>query len=122
MAFCLVLQLSSVAHFLIVRHEACAEHGEIAHVGTVDLPRLAGQSLRSEVLAKVVEVRGGHSGGGHEHCPLVSDRAGQTVLVPNSVQNIAELRLSGSGRPHTTAVCLSPNALQLLAPKTSPPV
>jgi len=122
-ALCLGAQLSNVAHLALVRHVTCAEHGEV-----IDAPA-AGHSPahRTDVplpddAAPTASSGGGPIDGAHDHCALAEDRNTLALVVRAATSALCPAAPVASTPPRGSSPCLSPSALRLLAPKTSPPV
>ncbi|MBX7101014.1 MAG: hypothetical protein K1X89_25080 [Myxococcaceae bacterium] len=112
-------QLSSLAHFALVRHARCAEHGELVHAQgegalTSAAPRASpGPAVQARALAEESH--------GHDHCVLgIARRSGALIPVQPALTLTA---------PHDAGVMTAPVshpagpsvALLRLAPKSSPP-
>ncbi len=122
-AFCLLLQFSTIGHFVFVQHETCAEHGELVHVGEFQSPmHVASAGNKGSATQVSVTPGEGPRAEGHDHCPLVPDRAGHALLVPVSSRGALKWGVTATPAPRVVDALLSPDALRLLAPKTSPPV
>ena len=126
MAACLALllvasSLGQVAHFLLVPHAICAEHGELVELspgadhGGQHLLQVepaahdAGPSVSPEELAS------------HDHCEILASAQRQLALPAASVVALVPVVASSSlalVEPSAAQVSLSPLAV---APKTSPP-
>jgi len=120
-ALCVVAQVSSLAHMLLVQHEACPEHGEITHVGedaSVAHRRIHAQESRSAAIAENSTRSEDH---GHDHCAAIGHRREQVLpaffgaLVVQATERIA------AHVPPNTVPRVSSVALYLIAPKSSPP-
>lgn len=122
-AFCLLLQVSTLGHFVFVQHETCVEHGELVHVGEFQQPMHVA-SMGTKVSATQVSVTPGEApdAKGHDHCPLVPDRAEHALFVPVSSRGGLNPGVPSIQAPHAVGAILSSETLCLLAPKTSPPV
>lgn len=117
---CLLGQVSSSLHMLLVRHVRCAEHGELVHaeehqngahaaVHAAGVP--GGPSLRAS------EGDGDH---GHDHCLVWSDRR-KLALLPAAIP-APRVPIEGEA-PFSLRPVASVHRLRLYAyaPKTSPP-
>ena len=113
------LQVAGLAHFLLVAHEVCPEHGELIHAR-----RGEAGSHDSMLGATGNDVLDGSeaaaSAGGHEHCSVSLHQRSRALEVP---------RL-GPAEPQVCAALPSvPSAVDVpaavavlfLAPKSSPP-
>ena len=105
----LAVQIGGAAHEASVRHVTCAQHGEMLEVPDAD-PVPAGETRL---------VRAG-SGGGHDHCAVVS--ALRQHGVTSSTATIATVTVMIAEAPAMViATRHADHALYRLAPKTSPP-
>jgi hypothetical protein len=122
-ALCLAAQLAAWLHLLAVPHARCEAHGEAIHrldgasIGEPSRRSLAGALAPGELRA--VRDTAGKGDHAHEHCRVLSDRAGRCCDASATL-----------GRPTPTAAELlqvAPAAppvarpLYRLAPKLSPP-
>ncbi len=108
-ALLLAAQVATLCHQVVVRHAACAEHGEPIHVGAFD-----GDARGPS--GPVMGLGAPTAGHGHEHCQLFVARP--APAAPNAhPRAITEVRVC---RVHA-AEAWRPVALLLLAPKNSPP-
>jgi hypothetical protein len=119
---CVLAQLASAAHFVLVGHGVCSEHGELVHEGegsahSFDSARERGAKPADAHTALVTEVVGDH-----DHCTLLCERRERLALPP---QNFCDAPL-----PHdeatatltgTTSAGVPAVPLLLVAPKGSPP-
>jgi hypothetical protein len=119
-AFLLVVgQLGSYAHLVSVRHEVCAEHGELVdvHGGAVATAstEAAGPDAR---LASSSRAEPGHQ---HEHCALAPHRRESAVDSPyhHAIGQAPPAAASLSSIARLAP--LASQSIYRLAPKTSPP-
>jgi hypothetical protein len=123
-ALCAVVYLGSAAHFALVRHSTCLEHGEILHLD--EGGGAAQQSQRSEasftderITGSGRRVRIGH--GAEAHCSHASLR--RESLMPAAWCLAALDSEAESGRGFTQDLLVpEPVARLRLAPKSSPPL
>jgi hypothetical protein len=119
-ASCMAFQLSGTIHLAVVQHAICAEHGEAIDVG--DSQARAGtpaaDSGDDRVDASSNENPASES---HHHCPLDEDRSTHALVVPNALAGPRVATPAPLPAPDAELARLAPRALQLLAPKTSPP-
>jgi hypothetical protein len=115
---CLLLQLSAVAHQVLVRHSRCVEHGELVH--SAALAQGIGHSARDVNDARPRFERSAESGPeSHEHCAAVFEQRRTLAATPAEVLHVAE-----SASPVALALLNGPDAgreVYDFAPKTSPP-
>jgi len=116
----LLLRVSEFAHFLLVEHVVCRDHGELLHVD--DAEQHASKAATDlDVVPTLREAAAEHGGHEHDHCTwfsehreaLVADRSGVESPEPLPSSSVAT-RACASSR-----LCAIP--LLLLAPKGSPP-
>jgi hypothetical protein len=111
--------LGEAAHFLLVQHAICAEHGELieVHEGSH-----ASEPSHDTTLEHGTRASAPEEAGEHEHCQLLGLRQQELTLPEVAVATaIPQPSASHAGlldAPTTALVSLS--ALSL-APKTSPP-
>ena len=116
--------LGEIAHFLLVPHAVCEEHGELLELQDAS-KRVAAGSHDSDTEHGAGHDEGGDSGraDGHDHCQLLARRDTQQAVVA-----LAQLEITPAGESEVTAP-LQPSLdqaasfpLLLAAPKTSPPL
>lgn len=116
---CLLVELSSLAHGVLVRHVICAEHGESIHLrslaaGRVDsVERLEGRVALARAavpMAKADE---------HDHCSLAASRNLRAQSTEDFTTGPALVGSSVLDRRELVAIPIIP--AYLIAPKTSPP-
>lgn len=116
---CLLGQLSSVAHGVLVRHVICAEHGESIHLrsiaaGRVDsVAQLEGRVARARAAVPVAEADE------HDHCSLVASRNLRPQSTEDFTTGPAFVGSSVVDLRELVAIPIIP--AYLIAPKTSPP-
>jgi hypothetical protein len=121
-AFTFASQSSSFAHFLLVEHAVCPEHGDWIHAD-----ELAAHTANSSEAAQhegtstgwtTLPLEDSHE---HEHCAVSSERRHQLVVQANSAVLSPPPRFvqAAVGPPRTRVV--RPVPLFRLAPKNSPP-
>jgi hypothetical protein len=125
LAACLALLLTAsslgqIAHFLVVPHAICAEHGELLELsGSAEHSRTDHAADDGEHRAS--PFASSEAGAGHDHCELLA--SGQRQLALPAAALVAVIpAASGCALelPPVTAQRLSLPTLAL-APKTSPP-
>jgi len=116
--FCLLGQLSSIAHNLFVQHATCAEHGELIHPqGGIDhSPVEAGAD--ATVAGEVAETRDSHE---HDHCLAVAHGRGHVGLDAAVAALTSAPAAPAIVSDDTAAPGPVSRALYRLAPKNSPP-
>ena len=71
---CLLAQLASAAHFALIGHRVCAEHGALVHSdhshSAAEIAALEGRSQLAAALTALVE----SELHGHEHCGVFGER------------------------------------------------
>ncbi len=114
---CVGLQFSSLAHWTLVTHSTCAEHGELVHEGEAGHAAAPVQGFDAPSFRSSEASAEDH---GHDHCTALSERRDQAVLAAqaHSIQAPAS---------YTAITCEGRSAyvrtdLLLSAPKQSPPV
>jgi hypothetical protein len=123
-ALCAVVYLGSAAHFALVQHATCLEHGEVLHLD--EGGSAAQQSQRSEasftderIASASQRARIGH--GAEAHCSHASLR--RESLIPAAWYLSAPDPQAESSRSPTQDLLLpEPVARLRLAPKSSPPL
>jgi len=122
-ALCAVVYLGSAAHFALVQHSTCLEHGEVLHLeegGGLAQPQRPEASFTDERFTSASQgVRIGH--GAEAHCSHASLR--RETLMPAEWCLAAPDLQSESGRGSLHGQLLpEPVARLRLAPKSSPPL
>jgi hypothetical protein len=114
-AFVLVSQVARVAHFVLVAHAHCAEHGDIAHSDH------AAASDDGSDHGESVALRTGEAGGEHEHCDVLGMPVTPLAVAPSlaDASLLDAYLLPWSVRPSVGHRVLD---VLDLAPKSSPPV
>jgi len=114
-ALALVAQFSQAAHFVLVKHSLCSEHGELVHGGPRHLAKDPSGGKPNSVSASAHD-----DAKDHDHCPaLLNDK--NRVVPPASAEIIHVVPLP----PDVAMVdTLAPIVVDVLrsAPKNSPPV
>ena len=120
---CAVLlgQLAGLAHQLVVRHTACAEHGELLHAGDTSSERRLAPASDAALTARATDAFSS-SDDGHDHCLVASHRsayrAPPAAVAPASDRDGAvPLAVVAPDAPRPAAV-----AVFRTAPKNSPPL
>jgi hypothetical protein len=111
--------LGQVAHFLLIQHAVCAEHGELVelHGSASEIDARAPQADNHGVQASAPE-----NEAEHEHCQLLARKQQElalpqlepSVLAPSPV-SVSRLLVPTSDQARASLSAL------VLAPKTSPP-
>jgi hypothetical protein len=109
-------QGAALAHFAIVRHAYCPEHGELIHPDAERHAPAASHASKLPGLSASDEEGRGHE---HEHCILRGHRREASLSAPAATALITAERHA----PVLAAVAAAPAASPLfrLAPKQSPP-
>jgi hypothetical protein len=115
-----LLQVAGFAHFFLVAHEICPEHGELIHArrGGAGSRALAPAFLEHDVLAGSEAYA---SVGSHEHCSVFLHQRTRALAGP--ILGRAEPQVC-SAVPAAPPAADVPAAVPVLflAPKSSPPV
>jgi hypothetical protein len=113
---CLATHLAGVVHVLVVRHATCPGHGEIIHSGApvaAQTPPPAQEAVEG-IAAGLGEEQ-------DEHCLLLATRRRELAgLTPVAHEQVRAPAATPFDSPPVATV-VSPRALLLSAPKTSPP-
>jgi len=122
-ALCAVVYLGSAAHFALVQHATCLEHGEVLHLeeggGLAQSQRPEASFTDERITSASQRGRIGH--GTEAHCSHASLR--RETLMPAAGYLAAPDLQSESGRGPTQDQLLpEPVARLRLAPKSSPPL
>jgi hypothetical protein len=118
---CALAYLGSAAHFALVQHETCAEHGETVHAGEVHArgPAEAETSFADSRIARTSQaVPVGH--GAEAHCAHVFFRR-EAPPPPEGVVLTARAAPTSGAVLFADAVVAEPVERLRLAPKSSPP-
>lgn len=118
-ALCVVAQLTSAAHLVLVPHTFCVEHGV-----AVDAPASAERSTRHPCDALLASLeRSDHAAGGdaHNHCELAVDRSDRIGLPPRALVLVPAQLLVEPARAPAHAALAPGSGVISFAPKTSPP-
>ncbi|MBI2895357.1 MAG: hypothetical protein HYY06_17515 [Deltaproteobacteria bacterium] len=117
-SMCLIAQIGSAVHLVMVRHRICPEHGEV-----VDAVRQHGLThgpewTPSASLRSPAAPRGPHE---HDHCLFALERREQLCAGGGPV--FARIAAPVRAAPPPAALALAPRAIALyvVAPKSSPP-
>ena len=114
-----LLQVAGLAHFLLVAHQVCPEHGELIHAhggeasSHAPMPGATGHDV-------LVGSEAAASAGGHEHCSVFLHQRSRALVGPR--QGPAEPQVCAALPSAPPAVDI-PAAVPVLflAPKSSPP-
>lgn len=117
--------LGEIAHFLLVPHAICTEHGELLELHEAG-DRAAAGAHDDDTEHGSGPDTGGESGreDGHDHCQLLARRDGEqaTVAVPQLELILAAERPVSSLVQEPSVHPVGSLTLLLAAPKTSPPL
>ncbi len=118
-ALCVVAQLVTTAHMVLVQHAFCSLDGE-----AVDAPRSARPSAPCAHSQDVDSLGTAHDEpaiDAHNHCELAVDRSSRLALAP-ALAVVVQASALVESVPAPVSVNLAPGAGVLhFAPKTSPP-
>jgi hypothetical protein len=120
---CAVVYLGSAAHFALVQHATCLEHGESIHSGEEGVaaqPQRLEASFTDRRLTRTGQLeRAGH--GAEAHCTHTTLR--RETLVPTALcLPTPERRTESAQVPGVEQLPSEPVARLRLAPKSSPPL
>ncbi len=126
-ALCAVVQLAGAAHFLVVRHTVCPEHGELVHEGAghASAAGRAPLARADRQLATVDATGGSEEDHAHDHCALLSQRVDSLAAARVSYVLTASSPAPAIEAPGFAPRELAPvrrSTLLLYAPKSSPPL
>jgi len=117
---CALAYLGSAAHFVLVQHRACLEHGDLLHADELEPGAVFAQapSFEDERFTRAEAKVPGH--GSDAHCAHAFLR--RAVLPPVEVQPVLEVPvLEGPVLAQVRESVEPPVAWLHLAPKASPP-
>ncbi len=120
-ALCVVAQLATAGHFVLVRHSFCSLHGEALDVDGSGAKRELDADARH---AQHDSVGSSHDEPGldtHDHCALAVDRSSRVGLPPAPATLIPVALFVDRVRARARVERDSGAVVLLLAPKTSPP-
>jgi hypothetical protein len=111
--------LGQVAHFLLIPHAICAEHGEFLELTR---PSIEVASTESASDAGRAQLTSSNVDTGHEHCQLMARREREQLLQGTAAPEILPAE-SRALAPVAPPVAASAEGISrwLVAPKTSPP-
>jgi hypothetical protein len=109
-------QGATLAHFAIVRHAYCSDHGELIHPDAAPHTHAASHGSRAPGLYASDEEGRGHE---HDHCILRGHRREVALSAPAATTLIAAERHASV--PAAVAAIPRASPLFRLAPKQSPP-
>lgn len=122
-ALCAMVYLGSAAHFALVQHSTCLEHGDVLHLeegGAISQAHGPEASFSDERIARAGQ-KGWIGHGAEAHCSDVSLR--REALLPAAGSLAARDAQATSGREPPPELWLAePVARLRLAPKSSPPL
>jgi hypothetical protein len=113
---CLATHLAGVLHVLVVRHATCPGHGELVHGGApaaTPAPPPEGKVARG-VTQSSEEL--------DDHCLLMATRRREMAALTSALHSIVPAPSVTASAPPPALAVVTPRALLLLAPKTSPPL
>lgn len=118
-ALCVVAQLVTTAHMVLVQHAFCSLDGEAVEVRRDALsPAPCAHASDYDALSAEHEQ---DAVDGHAHCELALDRSSRLALAP-AVAGVVAVALFSESAPELESTELPPGAgVLLFAPKTSPP-
>jgi hypothetical protein len=113
---CVLAQAGALLHMVLVRHQTCAEHGELVHARAVT-GSPAGRETAGPSVAPVDEPA---SDGDADHCLLFAVARAQGAAAPDPVVGAVPRPTTRSWPPAAPPAPRVHERLRL-APKTSPP-
>jgi hypothetical protein len=118
---CVLAYLGSAAHFVLVQHRTCLEHGEMVHEGEVEQGKASGQGRASFADKRVARAEAPSSvHGADAHCAQVFLR--RATPSPSGVMLSLEVPVQSEPVLEAVSVAVEPQVDCLhLAPKCSPP-
>ena len=118
---CLVAQLSTALHFVLVAHVVCPEHGGWSHADAHEPHAQQAAPVGEAGRAQLVEDHGSaeHE---HEHCAVVTERRALVAVVSQSAVVVLPAAALDASSDPGTADRVSARRAYVVAPKTSPPV
>lgn len=122
-ALCAVVYLGSAAHFVLVQHATCLEHGEILHLeedgGSEPSQRSEASFTDERITSARLRARIGH--GAEAHCSHASLRR-ETLMPPGWCLSALDPQAESGRGPVRDLLLPEPVARLRLAPKSSPPL
>jgi hypothetical protein len=110
--------LGEAAHFLLVQHRVCAEHGELieVHEGEAGAEPTASDHEHGTRASAPAEE------GEHQHCQLLGRRQ-QELTLPEvaAVPGVSPAPVAARAALHDSSIARTSQSALSLAPKTSPP-
>jgi hypothetical protein len=111
--------LSQVAHFMLVRHAFCAEHGELLELSSASAEAETSSAGDDNRQARATS---NETADGHDHCQLLArSQREQLAVLPTSVTVAPAPTSAPLAIVATSARSFDQLERWLLAPKTSPP-
>ncbi len=112
-----LLQLLGLAHFLLVPHEVCADHGELVN-GHADVSAVHHAVTRGAVLDHAEA--GDRYAAGHDHCSVFVHQRSRALVGPTTAAPTPVAPAPSLLAPVEHEVP-APVAVLFFAPKSSPP-
>ncbi len=113
---CLIAQLGALAHLLLVRHERCAEHGEVTH-RVEAAPAAHAVAASPSAILDAGDPRSAHEEG--DHCQWLAEHRAAAPAVSSFAQLVPQVTRAECALP--ALAFAAPRSLYRLAPKLSPP-
>ena len=123
-ALCAVVYLGSAAHFALVQHSTCLEHGEVLHLeeaGGAEPWQWSDASFSDECITTSARQRARMGHGADAHCSHASLRRETLMSAAWCLSALDPQAESGRG-PTQDVLLPEPVARLRLAPKSSPPL
>jgi hypothetical protein len=113
--------LSQVAHFVLVQHAICAEHGELLELD--ERPAHAAASHEHKAGSQLQARVSSTEASGHDHCQILARSQKQPGLPPAPAPSIAPAAASSTSCSiASTSGVVTTLPRLAVAPKTSPPL
>lgn len=117
---CMVAQLLSLAHLVVVEHERCPEHGELIHGDGHEADSLAAPvSIPAATRARVLPAHPDEPDAEHDHCLSATERRDLRLARVDAPAMMPPAQ--SDAHPHRATTPAVTRALYRSAPKTSPP-
>jgi hypothetical protein len=112
--------VASTLHMALVRHEVCAEHGEVVHASGATLAPV--DTDCGEHAPVLTSAPRDESGDAHEHCPIATKAQLRDFVWTPTFEVVRNDRVPTARACVPDAPRVSSVACLALAPKHSPPI
>ena len=116
---CLLAQVFATVHLVVVRHEVCADHGEVVHAGGDHGDAPAGAAGTGDATIQARAAADAGHGDDDDHCRLLTERRAAGGGGSPSLHATPGVIEAKAAMPESLPARTS--ALYRLAPKISPP-